>query len=107
MKEIETVEEFENVLKNKSMVIVDFYADWCGPCQKSAPTFKKLSLKYPDIEFIKVNTDDEDGEGEDISAKYTVEVLPTFMSFSKGKVHSVVKGFKEENLKKLIEELLA
>lgn len=105
MKEIEEVEEFEELLKTSPKILVDFYADWCGPCQKASPIFKKLSKEYPDIQFVKVNTDD-DGDGETISTNYGIEVLPTFMSFVDGKVRSVVKGFKEENVKKMIKELL-
>jgi thioredoxin 1 len=73
-----SVSEFQDILDNDKKVVVDFYAEWCGPCKKIAPLFEAMSKQYKDtINFVKVNVD----EAEDIANLYDVSSLPTFISF--------------------------
>ena len=73
-----SVSEFQVILDNDKKVVVDFYAEWCGPCKKIAPLFEAMSKQYKDtINFVKVNVD----EAEDIANLYDVSSLPTFISF--------------------------
>lgn len=81
---VTTPQEFYNVINNteKKYVFVDFYATWCGPCMKFAPTLNKLSLEYnKHVDFLKVNIESEAGEVCDI---FKIESLPTFLIFKKG-----------------------
>ena len=83
VKEVKTVEEFENILKTNEKVVIDFYADWCVPCKKLAPEFQKLSNQYDSVSFIKINVDTEDIRS--LVEDYKITALPTFVFIKSGK----------------------
>lgn len=66
--------------KDYDFILVDFYADWCGPCMRFAPTLDKLSEQFPRTLFVKVNVD----ECEELSNEFKITSLPTFLLFEKG-----------------------
>ena len=68
---------FDEIVNGNSMVIVDFWAPWCGPCRAFAPTFEAASEKHPDVVFAKVNTEDE----QQIAAAFNIRSIPTLMFF--------------------------
>ncbi|HMJ50292.1 MAG TPA: thioredoxin [Burkholderiales bacterium] len=70
-----TKDNFESTIAGNTMVIVDFWAPWCGPCRSFAPIFDAASEKYPEIVFAKVNTDEE----QDLAAKFQIRSIPTLM----------------------------
>ena len=72
-----TKENFEEVVNGNDMVIVDFWAPWCGPCKGFAPVFEAASEKHPDVVFAKVNTDDE----QELAASFNIRSIPTLMLF--------------------------
>ncbi len=72
-----TKDNFEQVVNGNDMVIVDFWAPWCGPCKGFAPVFEASSEKHTDIVFGKVNTDDE----RDLAASFNVRSIPTLVFF--------------------------
>ncbi|KAJ3396221.1 Thioredoxin-2 [Lobulomyces angularis] len=57
VQEIKDKEDFEKVLSEHKVVVVDFTATWCGPCKMVAPKFEEMSKKYPDAVFVKVDVD--------------------------------------------------
>ncbi len=73
---------FEQVLNSGKTVLVDFYADWCGPCKMLSPIVDKIAEETSDIVVGKVNVDDE----EDIAAKYGVMSIPTLVVLKNGEV---------------------
>lgn len=72
-----TKETFEETILNNDTVIVDFWADWCGPCKMFAPTFEKVSSDHPDIVFAKVDTEDQ----QELAGYFNIRSIPTLMIF--------------------------
>lgn len=72
-----TQENFEKVVTGNKIVIIDFWAPWCGPCKSFAPVFEAAAEKHPDVVFAKVNSDDEQG----LSAHFGIRSIPTILLF--------------------------
>ena len=81
--------------------IIDFSADWCGPCKRIAPLFNELKKENSDIYFHKVDVDQE----EEIARKYKVESLPTFIGIVNGKEVERFEGANNDRLRKMVERL--
>lgn len=90
-----TVDNFEEeVLKSEIPVLVDFYADWCGPCQRMAPIVERLAKEYDGkVKVGKCNTD----ESMPLAQKYRVSNIPAFMIFKGGEVVARFVGTKSED----------
>ena len=72
-----TKDNFEATITGNDIVLVDFWASWCGPCRAFAPTFEAASEKHPDIVFAKVDTEAE----QEIAAAFNIRSIPTLMLF--------------------------
>lgn len=91
-------EDFNEIIKNK--VLVDFYADWCGPCKMLAMEIEKVASEI-DIDIVKVNVDEE----EDIARKYGVMSIPTLILFENGQELKKTIGFMPKaKIKEFIED---
>jgi thioredoxin len=99
--QVTSLAEFDKALSaaGTKLVIVDFFADWCGPCVQIAPIFAELATKHTNCAFVKVNVD----ENQETSAKYQVSAMPTFVYFKNGKEIERVQGGDVDRLKALIE----
>ncbi len=101
---IENEQILSEVIKNEKLVIVDFFAEWCGPCQMLAPILKNLEQKYSDkVEIYKVNVD----ESQAATMRYGVTAMPTLIFFKDGQeIERYVGYMEEEELEKIIKELI-
>jgi len=105
MAKLFTNETFENeVLKGKGPALVDFYADWCGPCRMVAPIIEELSKEYEGKATIgKVNVD----EVPEIAGKFGIRSIPTIIMFKDGEVmETQVGALPKEQLTQLIEKYM-
>lgn len=64
-----TTANFDEIVDNNDMVVIDFWAQWCGPCQSFAPVFEEVSEQYPDVVFAKVDTEKESKLAEDFQVR--------------------------------------
>ena len=72
-----TKDNFEDVVTKNDLVIVDFWAPWCGPCRGFAPVYEAVSDKHPEVVFAKVNTEEE----QDLAGHFAIRSIPTLMVF--------------------------
>ena len=77
-----TAEQFDKTINDNDIVLVDFWASWCGPCRAFAPTFQASSEKHPDVVHAKVDTEAE----EQLAAAAQIRSIPTLMAFKNGKL---------------------
>ena len=102
VKEVKTLEEFEALLKDETkLIVVDFTASWCGPCQMIKPHFEKMSEDYTDVVFIKVDVD----ENADTAEKAGISCMPTFHFYKGGAKVEEMQGANVDGLKSHVEKL--
>jgi thioredoxin 1 len=75
------ITNFDEIISKDRLTLVDFWAEWCGPCKSMHPIFTRLAKKYENIKFVRVNVDNN----QNISMKFGVQSIPTFIMFKNGK----------------------
>ena len=83
-----TSQNFNQEIKNNNLLLVDFWAEWCGPCKSMHPIFTRMAKKYKQIRFARVNVDN----AQDIAMKYEVQSIPTFIMFKNAEVVNRMVG---------------
>mmetsp|Transcript_4533 Transcript_4533/g.11264 ORF Transcript_4533/g.11264 Transcript_4533/m.11264 type:complete len:248 (-) Transcript_4533:265-1008(-) len=104
VQEVHSKAEFEKMLKgvrSKQLVVVDFYATWCGPCKQIAPKFAAMAEALPHVKFVKVDVD----QAKDVSQQYQVTAMPTFKMLRGGKEVGSMQGADDTALREKIEGL--
>ena len=99
-----TTDEFDTMISGNDIVVVDFWAPWCGPCRSFAPIFEKVAESNTDARFVKINTDEE----QSLAMHFGIRSIPTLMIFreqvivfqqpgamSKGALEDVLRQVRE------------
>ena len=79
---------FDQIISAENPTLVDFWAEWCGPCKSMHPIFESLEKQYPKIKFARVNVD----QNQNISMKFSVQSIPTFIMFKSGQIIDKMMG---------------
>ena len=94
--------EFNEIIK-KGITLVDFYAEWCGPCKMLSPILEELTNEYPDINFVKVDCDQEMALAE----KYGIMSIPAIFMFKDGEILSHTGGYRgKDEMKNFINKAM-
>jgi len=89
-----TTADFMEVTSAEGITLVDFWAEWCGPCHRFAPVYERVSEKHPDITFAKVDTEAEQG----LAVEFQIYSIPTIMAIRDGVVVYQQAGALPEHL---------
>jgi len=105
VQEITSDKQFNSVISQTPLVVIDFYAEWCGPCKQIAPNFNALSnqKECEAVKFFKLNIDTV----PEIAKLCKVKSIPTFISFKNGKLYNTVNGANMDNIVNMVKHLLA
>lgn len=102
MRIIATTQEFDELINSGKKVLVDFFAEWCGPCKMLGPVLEKLDPEYPDVEFVKVDVD----QLPEVAQRYGIMSIPTYYAFNNGEVVQSGMGYVPANGMKAFLECL-
>jgi thioredoxin 1 len=100
IQEIKSTEEFQTIIE-RGVTVVDFFADWCGPCKRIAPDLERISNVYTMVKFVKVDVD----AFEDLCRQYNVSAMPTFILFKGGVEEKRFLGGSHSTIEKIQSEL--
>ncbi len=84
--------EFEKIKATDKTIVLDFYADWCGPCKMIAPTIEEIALENPDITVAKVNVD----TATDLAIEFGIASIPTIIVIKNGEIASKAIGYRSK-----------
>ncbi|MEO3787915.1 thioredoxin domain-containing protein [Actinocorallia sp. B10E7] len=99
-----TEDTFDEVAQGEGIVLIDFWASWCGPCMRFGPVYEQVSERHPDITFGKVDTEDQPA----LSARFDVRSIPTIMAVRDGVIVYAEPGaLPEKSLENIIEQVRA
>lgn len=85
--------EFKELVESGKTIVIDFYADWCGPCRALGPILEEIQEQFPEIEFCKVNVDEE----ETLAMGFKIQSIPNVIMIKDGKMVANSLGLKPKD----------
>jgi thioredoxin 1 len=105
VKEISSIDEYTRITKEKKLVIIDFFATWCGPCRAIAPELDELAQEFKSsVIIVKIDVDNQDMT--EVMSRHKIRAMPTFIFIKNGKILDKVEGAKISDIKKKVEKHL-
>lgn len=98
---VDNWKSYKHKIDKNIRCVAKFSAQWCGPCKKISPFYKKLASDYPDIKFLEIDID----SAEKLAEKVHISSVPTFLIYYNGGLIGTIKGADQASLKKAVEDL--
>ena len=99
---LEKEKDLEKILEKNKYIIIDFSAEWCGPCKKFFPIFQQLDKQYSNIQFVKIDVD----KCSNISDTYNISVLPTFLFIKNKEIDNRLQGLDTNTFNNYLEKMI-
>jgi thioredoxin 1 len=101
--EIVNKEQFQKIISSNEIVLVDMFAEWCGPCKMLSPVLEQVAAMYPKVKIIKVDVDKE----PTLAQNFSIQSVPTVMFFYNGELKQKLMGFNpKDRFIKLLEPII-
>jgi len=98
--------EIQTFISSSDICVIDFYADWCGPCKKLSPYLEKYSKEFSNVEIVKVNVDDLNIDKIILSSvEFSIRSLPTILFFKNGIYKDQIMGYNPDGIYTIIKNL--
>ncbi|KAJ7074774.1 thioredoxin-like protein [Mycena amicta] len=101
--EIHSIQQWNDIIEASSSektIVVDFHAEWCGPCKAIAPRFNQVAQQNPDVQFLRVDVDEQ----TDIAETFHVTAMPTFFAIKDKTVVGMLRGADPQGLARLVKQ---
>ena len=99
---LEYVDQYNDLIRDRSTFVIDCYAKWCGPCKVISPFYESLANKYKSITFFKLDVD----ESEELANLLNIEGMPTFLFYVKGKLYTKLVGVDKVKLENIVSNMV-
>lgn len=103
VKMIQSAEELKQLINGDQLVVIDFFAEWCGPCKMIAPYIASLEPQFPNVIFVKVDVD----ALQQVAAEHEIMAMPTFHFYRKGQRLEEFRGANGPKLLELVRKYAA
>lgn len=103
MQQVDSAAEFDQIISSNKYVLVDFYADWCGPCRMMTPILASMENVHTGVKFVKVNVDN----AAELARRFEITAMPTFIAIHNGKESERAMGADRASVERMLNNMKA